>query len=218
MIEFLDSIDKQWLLAINNDYSDFWDGVMYTYSGKLPWIPFYLSIIIAVVLKWKKQSWIMILAMVLAVVLADQIASGVIKNLVCRLRPSHDSSLVNDIVLVRGYKSGLYGFVSSHAANSFAIALFASLLLRNRLFAFTVFGWAAINSYSRMYLGVHYPGDILGGTFVGLLVAYCLYLLIKRIKPELMRVQAVGNIEVWIPVSVFLITCVVIVGYSFWYF
>lgn len=217
MIEFLDSIDKQWLLALNNDYSEFWDGIMYTYSGRLPWVPLYLSMIYVIIKQWGKKGLWLVLALILSVVLADQIASGILKNAVGRLRPSHEPELEGLVVLVRGMKSGLYGFVSSHAANSFAIALLSSLFFRNRIYFVGIFTWAIINSYSRIYLGVHYPGDILGGIIVGLLVAWLIYWVLKKLKPTLFTDTPSNKSIFKIPVYIFLITCLCIVAYSQWF-
>ena len=218
MIEFLDNLDKQWLLALNNDYSAFWDGLIVTYSEKITWIPLYIAMIFVIIRYWKKESWWLILALILSVVVADQVASGVIKDLVARLRPSHDPSLVGQVVLVNGYKSGLYGFVSSHAANSFAIALLSSLFFRNRTYTFFIFLWAILNSYSRIYLGVHYPGDILGGAMVGVISALIIYWLLKKIRPALFTPHNSTDLKYPIPILVFLITCIALVGYSIWFY
>lgn len=218
MIKFLDQLDKQWLLALNNDYSNFWDGIMSGYSERLPWIPLYIALIYLIVRVWKKESWWLILALILSVVIADQIASGVLKELVARLRPSRDPALEGQVVLVNGYRGGLYGFVSSHAANSFAVALLSSLFFRNRTYTFFIFLWAVITSYSRIYLGVHYPGDVLGGAIVGVFAALVMFLLLKKIRPTLFTDYDTSTVKYQIPIWVFLLTCVGLVGYSIWFF
>ncbi len=219
MIEILDSIDKQILLALNNDYSQFWDGFMFGFSGKFIWIFFYLSIVFVVFRKWKMQGFWILLAVVLCIVLADQIASGFFKETVKRFRPSHDLEIKDMVVLVNNYRSGLYGFVSSHAANSFGLALLTSLLIKNRTFTISIFIWAVVNSYSRIYLGVHYLGDILGGTIVGLATAYFIYNLIKKIKPSLLNenFKLPKSISIF-PVFVLILSVVALVIYVQWFF
>ena len=112
----------------------------------------------------------MVLAVALTVALSDQIASSLIKPLVCRLRPSHAEHFV--AYVLNGHRGGMYGFVSSHAANSFGVAVLLILLSRNRLVAASMLLWAAVVSYSRIYLGVHYPGDIICGALVGVAMAF----------------------------------------------
>lgn len=218
MIEFLDSIDKQWFLALNNDYPHFWDGLMYGFSEKLTWAPLYLSLIFVVFKKWKHQGWWVIAGLVLCVVLADQTASGILKGAVKRLRPSRDPDLEGMVALVKNYRGGLYGFVSSHAANSFGLAMLASLLFRNQIFTAFIFLWAAINAYSRIYLGVHYPGDILGGIIVGLCSAWIVYWLIKKLKPGILSTKPLEPKLAGIPVYVLGLSFLGLAVYSLYFF
>ncbi|MGM9809403.1 MAG: phosphatase PAP2 family protein [Paludibacteraceae bacterium] len=116
-----------------------------------------------------------------AVGMSDFVSSGVIKPWVCRLRPTHEPALAGMVHLVNGYTGGMYGFVSSHAANTMACALLFSLLYRNRYATVGLMLWVALNCYSRMYLGVHYPGDIIGGLLVGALLATLTYAVVRRL-------------------------------------
>ncbi|HRZ98070.1 MAG TPA: phosphatase PAP2 family protein [Paludibacter sp.] len=182
---FIDTLllwDTHLFLIINGFHNAFFDKFMFIFSDKLVWIPFYLAVIFEILNSKKKESVWLILALVLCVVLSDQISSSLIKDTVQRLRPSQDESLLNITHIVNVYKGGKFGFVSSHAANTFGFALLSSLIFRNRLYTFIVFSWAVLSAYSRIYLGVHYPGDVLGGMMVGGAVALICFGILKRYK------------------------------------
>ncbi len=184
VIEQLVAWDKQLLLWGNSFHTPFWDNFVLIFSGKIIWIPAVLAIVYAIVRTQRRDAVWVALFLALAIVLADQISSGLIKPLVARWRPTHEPSLAGMVQVVHGYTGGRYGFVSSHAANACAVALFTSLLFRRRLYTWTISLWAVANMYSRVYLGVHYPGDIVGGIVVGLLSAWAAYALMKRLKPQ----------------------------------
>jgi undecaprenyl-diphosphatase len=145
----------------------------------------YLSVLYVVIKQWKNEAVWIVLALVLCIVISDQVASGLIKHLVQRLRPSHNESLNAVIHLVNGYRGGMYGFVSSHASNSIGFALLSSLIFRQKLYVYVLFLWAVVTSYSRIYLGVHYPLDILGGDVVGVLSALLCYWALTKYRPAL---------------------------------
>lgn len=155
---------------------------MYWASHKQFWIPLYLFFFY---LSWKKtgkQVWLVAVAAGLVILLSDQISVHAFKNVFHRLRPCHELLIQAQVHLQNGHCGGQYGFVSSHAANTFALAAFLSLLFRGRYKYFTpmVFLWAIFVSYSRIYNGVHYPGDILVGGLVGAgigITVYKLYVL-----------------------------------------
>jgi len=186
-IETLLSWDTSLFLIINGSHNAYFDKFMFVFSDKLVWIPFYLALVFEIYRSKKKDSIWIILALILCVVLADQISSSIIKDAVQRYRPSRNESLQGLIHIVNGYKGGKYGFVSSHAANTFGIALLSSLIYRNGLYSFIVFTWVAITSYSRIYLGVHYPADVLGGFIVGILVALICFGILKKYKPQIVN-------------------------------
>lgn len=182
MPDFL-QIDADILLWINSHHSPFVDGMMWAFSKATTWIPLYALLI---GLLWQRFGWrrmlVYLVAIVAAIGLSDYISSGIIKPLVCRLRPTHEPELQGLVHLVHGYTGGLYGFVSSHAANTMACAYLFCRLYRGWRMTVVMSLYVLLNCYSRMYLGVHYSGDILGGLLVGLLVAECIYLIVRKIN------------------------------------
>ncbi len=194
MIDKLIHIDTEILLAINGWHAPWADTLMWIISAKATWIPLYVLLIglliwryrqpIPTAVKWLQRvpvCVVMIVVIALAVGAADFIASGILKEWVARPRPSRVPELEGVLHLVNGYKSGRYGFVSSHAANTMACALLFSLIWRNKIATCGLMLWVAANCYSRMYLGVHYPLDILGGLTVGALVAVGAFALLRSL-------------------------------------
>ncbi|WP_242918914.1 phosphatase PAP2 family protein [Pontibacter liquoris] len=173
MVEALEKLDKELFIYINGLHSTFWDGFMIFMSEKLVWIPFYLAIIGYLVFRYRRQSIPMLLLVLTAIGLSDFIASGIFKPYFTRLRPCHDPELAAVINIVKGC-GGQFGFMSSHAATTFALAVFFNLVLPDRylLFKIVLVTWAVLICYSRVYLGVHYPTDVLAGALVGTLMAY----------------------------------------------
>ena len=216
ILQTLDTLDKQWLLALNNDYPAFWDGLMYGISDKLTWIPFYVALIIILIKSLKKQSWLVILALIVCIIIADQVSSGLIKEMVHRLRPSRNPDLENMVCLLKGYRGGKYGFVSSHAANSFGLAMLTSLFFRNRKYTIIVFFWAAIVAYSRIYLGVHYPGDVIGGAIVGVGAAMLVYWLFTKVLPDKIVFKKSAEINMSLPLWVLVASFIALIPYSLW--
>lgn len=193
MLEQLLHIDTEILLAINGWHAPWADTLMWIISAKATWIPLYLLLIGLLVWRYRKPvmtsvNWlqkvpacVVMIAMIgLAVGAADFIASGILKELVARPRPTRVPELEGVLHLVNGYRSGRYGFVSSHAANTMVCALLFSMIWRNKIATIGLMLWVAANCYSRMYLGVHYPLDILGGLMVGCLVAMTAYVLLWK--------------------------------------
>lgn len=193
------SLDQQWLLAINGWHAEWADVLMWYISKSTTWLPLYALLVGLVVYRFGIQWYlstqntqntpntptyrykallrvfIVLAGFAVAVGLSDFVSSGIIKPWVCRLRPTHEPALAGMLHLVNGYTGGMYGFVSSHAANTMACALLFSLLYRNKYATVALMLWVALNCYSRMYLGVHYPGDIIGGLLVGTLFAGLTY-------------------------------------------
>ena len=174
MLEQLELLDKELFIFLNSIHSEWLDTIMWHISGKPQWIPFYLVLLYFTVKKFKKRVYIILPLIALLIFLSDQISVHFFKEVFERFRPCHNLELKEIVHLVNNKCGGKYGFVSSHATNTFAIGVFLSLLLKNR-WALILIPWAALVSYSRVYLGVHYPSDILGGAILGSGIAMALY-------------------------------------------
>lgn len=165
LIHYLEQIDTAILLFLNGMHCELFDYFMVLVSNRFTWVPFYAAFIFVMIKNFHwKVTIVTILAVALLVLLCDQTASGLLKPLVGRLRPSNlDNSISYMVHVVDGYRGGRYGFPSSHSANSWGVAIFAMYLVRNRKLSIFLAFWAALVTYSRAYLGVHYPGDLLVG-------------------------------------------------------
>jgi undecaprenyl-diphosphatase len=164
----MEELDRNIFLFINSHHSLFFDTAMWVISMKTAWIPLYLVMIYLLARQYGKKVWIILLFVPLLVIITDQGAS-LIKNLVQRPRPCHEPSLAGLVHTIRGYCPGMYGFISGHASNSFGLAAFTAILIKKRWYTWAVFTCAVLISYSRIYLGVHYPGDVLAGNLLGLI-------------------------------------------------
>jgi undecaprenyl-diphosphatase len=168
-MQTLINLDKKLLLFLNGLNNPFLDPIMYYSTDTFFWLPLYLFLIYLIFKNYKKQGWYILLGAAITILLTDQITGSLMKPFFARLRPSQDPSLEGLVHLVNGYKGGLYGFASSHAANTFGTALFIWLALRPIYKRVGwIFIWAIFMTYTRIYLGVHYPGDIIVGAIIGL--------------------------------------------------
>lgn len=183
----MQSLDQQLFLALNFDGGPTLDHFMWWASGKYSWVPLYVLLLVALkkMLDWKTFVWALVI-IALCVTINDQVASGIFKNWIQRLRPSHEPSLEGLVHLVREpngnwYRGGKFGFYSSHAANNAGVALLLILLLKVskkwQMVALSL--WVVLIGYSRIYLGAHYPGDILMGFFMGTLIGWLCYQVYK---------------------------------------
>ncbi|HVN59046.1 MAG TPA: phosphatase PAP2 family protein [Bacteroidales bacterium] len=174
------TFDQQLFLWLNAIHSPFFDRVMTVISYPPTWIPLYLALIVVLVRQLGRKMYIMILTIALMITVSDQ-GSVIIKNIVRRPRPCYENALDGKVHIVNGKCGGRFGFLSSHAANSFAVALLSLLLIRKKWFTVSIITWAIIVGYSRIYLGVHYPGDVFCGSLFGALAGWAAYLLFDTI-------------------------------------
>lgn len=178
-ILWLSDIDARLLLIVNGAHSPFFDSVMWCISGRWIFVPFYavLAYLLFRRMSWKRAS-ICLVTIGLIILAADQTCATLIRPEIGRLRPANLNNPLSSFVhVVNGYRGGRYGFPSCHAANTFALAVFMSLVIRHKWFTVMMFSWAFIVSYSRMYLGVHYFGDLFCGATIGSLFAVLFYYL-----------------------------------------
>lgn len=179
MIAFIDTIkqiDQSIFFYFNGMNSPLGDLVMALFTQTATWLVFYLAIIVFIIVKFRTKAVVVLIMLGLAIVISDQFSTFV-KEIVQRLRPTHDPA-IRDLVHNVYKKGGLYGFFSSHATNTFALAMFSARLFKNFRYSLLIFLWAAMVSYTRIYVGVHYPSDVLTGMVVGILIGYYMYKLL----------------------------------------
>ncbi len=203
MFERVIEADKELFFFLNGLHSPFMDRIMVTLSAELPWAPLYAAVffslffsislsfvdnslkpVIKIRRKHLKYAFITLAAVLITFLLTEN-ASGFIKDTAMRFRPAYDPE-TGWMVRLLEHKGSLYGFVSSHAANTFGFAMVTSLILRRRNYSFFIFTWASLVSYSRIYVGKHYPADVVCGALLGAITALMIFLiislLIKRYK------------------------------------
>jgi len=185
-METLIDFDRWLLLAVNGSESLYLDGVVQTLTNAVTWIPLYIALFYLVVKNNATMSKILFIVgcAALCYLFAGAVDDGIVKPLVARWRPTHDPVIGWHVDVVNGYRGGRYGFFSAHASNTFSIAIFFSLLTRSRLLATILILWSLINCWTRLYLGVHFPGDILCGLLWGGGVGTLVYYFYRRMEPR----------------------------------
>lgn len=194
MFDQLVALDKELFLFLNGLHAPWLDPIMRLITETVFWLPFYLFLLYHIVKEHKIMSLAILLGITLTILLSDQITSSLMKPFFTRLRPSHEPSLAGLVHMVNGYKGAMYGFASSHAANTFGTATFLYLLFRvKKPWMGWLFLWSAVVSYTRIYLGVHYPADIAVGAAVGIICGWISYLLYRvfRVRMEKKKIPSI---------------------------
>lgn len=175
------SFDTQLTLLFNGSDSIWLDNFAMFCTKPWVWVPLYAALIYNLIRHVKRPTlWYFLCGAVLCVLICDQVSSSIVKPLVCRPRPTHDPDIMSLIDTVNNYRGGQYGFFSSHAANTMSIAVFMSMIIRQRITTISLFFWSLLNCWTRLYLGVHFVGDILVGLAFGACVGFTIYWFINR--------------------------------------
>ncbi len=184
MIETLKHLDTELFLALNGLHNSVFDFLMFWASNKLIWIPLYLFFLYLIIKNYQWETLGIFIAIIVLITLADQLSVHLFKNVFERFRPCHEPQLEGLVHIVNGKCGGRFGFISSHAANTFALAVFLIKILGNnyKYFTVSILSWATIISYSRIYLGVHYPGDVIVGAAFGSLLAFIVFFLYNKLS------------------------------------
>lgn len=184
MLDELIQFDKELFLFLNNLGTTTWDGFWMVYTTKINWVPLYAVLLYLMYKNLNKKAFILnILVIVLMITFTDQI-TNLFKHGLQRLRPCQNEDIQGLMRLVKSSCGGKYGYFSGHASNSMAVAVFSGLLLRNKYkyLVFVLLFWAALMAYSRVYIGVHFPLDIVSGMLFGSISGFIFYKLITYLK------------------------------------
>lgn len=180
MIDWLEQMDQAMVIAVNQWHHPILDDIMWNISGKWQWIPLYVYLLYMMIKKYDQKVLWPILSVVMVIVLTDQTSVHLFKEVFQRYRPCHHLELKPVLELVHNKCGGKYGFVSSHAANSFGLAVIMTLLFKEkRGFVVLLLIWASVVAFSRVYMAVHYVSDVFFGALLGALLAFMVHRFFK---------------------------------------
>ncbi|MBO4486762.1 MAG: phosphatase PAP2 family protein [Bacteroidaceae bacterium] len=215
MLSSIVNFDQNLTLAVNGSDSSVMDSMMLLITSTWVWLPMGIYMLYYIYNKVGLKYCLCVLGgILLCVLIADSVSSGIVKPLVGRWRPARDPQLMYLVDVVNGYRGGRFGFFSSHAANTMSVALFVSWVLRNRLTTVLLILWSLLNCWSRVYLGVHYVGDILVGLVCGVLVAGIVILIFRRLTPKLNLDVDSGIMPVNFQLSTFSVNAAILITYA----
>lgn len=222
LVEKILPYERDFFLWLNDHHTPFWDTFMWIYSGKAVWIPLIVVSLVIFVYKIKwREALLLILCSVLLGLLSDFVSAELIKPYFERLRPTHHPDFKYYVEIVENYRGGRYGFISNHAANGFAVVTFTSFLFRYRYLTLTMLLWATVTAYSRIYLGVHFVSDIVGGAIWGVFIGFFVYYIyltsrryILKVPKEELKTPVYSKVRAHIVMATVYITIILIAVYS----
>ncbi|WP_299251534.1 phosphatase PAP2 family protein [uncultured Lacinutrix sp.] len=184
MLEQLIELDHELFLYLNGLGNETWDAFWMFYTTKFNWIPFYALLAYLMYKKTSSKMFILTLVVIVFMITFTDQISNLFKSGVGRLRPCHNTDLIDVMRLVKSYCGGQFGYFSGHASNSMAVAVFTGFVLKNRYkyLLYVLIFWSLLMGYSRIYIGVHFPLDVLSGFTFGALSGYGFYRLDKYIQ------------------------------------
>jgi len=185
MIDILNQLDISLFLKLNSLHNSFFDVVMYYLSQSIIIVGVFLWLLYYFIPQYRYKTFLILLFVSICILLTDQISVHLFKDVFQRLRPCHNPQIEGLVHLVNGKCGGQFGFVSSHAANTFGIAVFSSLLLKRKKLSIALILIASLISYSRIYLGVHFPGDVFCGALLGAFIGWLVYRLFLLVLQRL---------------------------------
>lgn len=181
-------IDQDIFFLINGNHSTFWDEIMIFFTQAYTWAAFFILFIFFIIKKYKiKKTLVIFIFLIITIAFSDQL-SNISKEIIQRFRPTHEPA-IKDIVHFALKKGGLYGFFSAHASNTMVMAVLSSLIFKNKTYNWLVFFWVFLIGYTRIYLGMHYPLDVIGGWIIGSIIGYCAYKIIIILEKHLHFMQ-----------------------------